>query len=72
MTAQNMTPVMRDILSLAEGDPIYGCPRSVGVSNSVVDDLAKLGWIVATPRGDRVYVQLTDAGRAMLSITRAI
>jgi hypothetical protein len=66
MTAQNMTPAMRDILCLAEGDPIYGCPRSVGISNSIVDALAKFGWIVATPKGDRIYIQLTDAGRAAL------
>jgi DNA-binding PadR family transcriptional regulator len=65
-----MTPAMRDILSLAEGDSDLWLP-AVGVSNSIVDVLAKLGWIVATLKGDRVYIQLTDAGRAVLSIAGA-
>ena len=65
MTAQNMTPAMRDILSLAEGDSDLWLP-AVGVSHSIVDAMAKFGWIVATPKGDRVYVQLTNHGRAAL------
>jgi hypothetical protein len=32
-----------------------------------VDALAKFGWIVATPKGERIYIQLTDAGRAVLA-----
>jgi DNA-binding PadR family transcriptional regulator len=65
-----MTPAMRDILILAEGDSDLWLP-AVGVSNSIVDALAKLGWIVAMSKGDRVYIQLTDAGRAVLLITGA-
>jgi hypothetical protein len=41
---------MLDILSLAEGDSDLWLPVH-GVSNSIVDVLAKLGWIVATPKG---------------------
>jgi hypothetical protein len=65
-----MTPAMRDILILAEGDSDLWLP-AVGVSNSIVDALAKFGWIVAMSKGDRVYIQLTDAGRAVLLITGA-
>jgi hypothetical protein len=65
-----MTPAMRDILILAEGDSDLWLP-AVGVSNSIVDALAKLGWILAMSKGDRVYIQLTDAGRAVLLITGA-
>ena len=66
MSAQNMTPAMRDILSAAEGSPDLWLP-ALGVSNSIVHDLAEFGWIVATPTGDRVYIQLTHAGRAALA-----
>ena len=66
MTAQNMTPAMRDILSLAEGDSDLWLP-AVGVSHSIVDAMAKFGWIVATPKGDRIHIQLTDAGWAVLA-----
>jgi hypothetical protein len=65
-----MTPAMRDILILAESDSDLWLP-AVGVSNSIVDALGKLGWIVATSKGDRVYIQLTDVGRAVLSIAGA-
>jgi len=65
-----MTPAMRDILSLAEFDSDLWLP-AVGVSHSIVDVLAKFGWIEATLKGDRVYIQLTDAGRAVLRITGA-
>ena len=65
MTAQNMTPAMRDILNAAEGSSDLWLPAR-GVSHSIVDALAKFGWIVATPKGDRVYVQLTNHGRAAL------
>ena len=61
-----MTPAMRDILSLAEFDSDLWLPAG-GVSYSIVDILAKFGWIVATPKGDRIYIQLTDAGRAVLA-----
>jgi hypothetical protein len=57
--------MMRDILSAAEGSPDSWLPVH-GVSHSIVDALAKFGWIVATPKGDRVYIQLTNAGRAAL------
>ena len=66
MTAQNMSPVMRDILSAAEGSSDLWLPAR-GVSHSIVDALAKFGWIVATPKGDRVYIQMTNAGRAALA-----
>jgi hypothetical protein len=66
-----MTPAMRDILSLAEGDPDLWLP-TLGVSHLIMDAMAQYGWIVTTPKGDRIYIQLTDAGRAVLSITRAI
>ena len=65
-----MTPAMRDILSLAEFDSDLWLPAP-GVSHSIVDVLAKFGWIEATLKGDRVYIQLTDAGRAVLRITGA-
>ena len=65
VTADNMTPVMHDILSAAEGSSDLWLP-AVGVSQSIVDVLAKFGWIVATPKGDRVYIQLTNHGRAAL------
>ena len=65
MTAQNMSPVMRDILSAAEGSSDLWLTAR-GVSHSIVDALAKFGWIVATPKGDRVYIQLTNHGRAAL------
>ena len=65
MTAQNMAPAMRDILSAAESSSDLWLP-AIGVSHSIVDALAKFGWIVATPKGDRVYIQLTNHGRAAL------
>ena len=65
MTAQNMTPAMRDILSAAEGTSDLWLPAH-GPSHSTVDAMAEFGWIVATPTGDRVYIQLTNAGRAAL------
>jgi hypothetical protein len=65
MTAQNMAPAMRDILSAAEGSSDLWLPAD-GPSHLTVDALAKFGWIVATPKGDRIYVQLTNAGRAAL------
>jgi hypothetical protein len=65
MTAQNMAPAMRDILSAAEGCSDLWLPAQ-GSSHSTVDALAKFGWIVATPKGNRVYIQLTNAGRAAL------
>jgi hypothetical protein len=32
-----------------------------------VDAMAEFGWIVATLTGERVYIQLTNAGRAALA-----
>jgi hypothetical protein len=66
MSAQNMTPAMRDILSAAEGSSDLWLPAH-GPTHSTVDALAEFGWIVATPTGDRVYIQLTHAGRAALA-----
>jgi hypothetical protein len=61
-----MTPAMRDILSLAEGDSDLWLP-AVGVSHSMVNAMVEFGWIVATLKGDRVYIELTNAGRAALA-----
>lgn len=66
MSAQDMTPAMRDILSAAEGSSDLWLPAH-GPTHSTVDALADFGWIVATPTGDRVYIQLTNAGRAALA-----
>ena len=66
MTAQNMAPAIHDILSAAEGSSDLWLPAH-GPSHSTVDALAKFGRIVATPKGDRIYIQLTDAGRAVLA-----
>ena len=65
MTAENMTAVMRDILSAAEGSSDLWLPAH-GLTNSTVNTMAEFGWVVATPKGDRVYVQLTNHGRAAL------
>jgi DNA-binding PadR family transcriptional regulator len=65
-----MTPIMRDILSAAEGGADLWVPAH-GPSLSATNAMAEYGWIEATPKGDRVYIRLTDAGRAVLSITRA-
>jgi DNA-binding PadR family transcriptional regulator len=66
MTAENITQMMRDILSAAEGSSDLWLPAH-GASHSTVDAMVELGWIVATLQGDRVYIQLTDAGRAVLA-----
>ena len=57
--------------TLQDADPVFAQLREAGAGrlvtdNSTVDALAKFGWIVATPKGDRVYIQLTNAGRAAL------
>jgi hypothetical protein len=66
MTAENMTPVMRDILSAAEGSSDLWLPAH-GAGRSTVNAMVEFGWIVATLKGDRVYIQLTNAGRAALA-----
>jgi hypothetical protein len=38
-----------------------------GLSHSTVDAMVEFGWIVATPKGDRVYIQMTNAGRTALA-----
>jgi hypothetical protein len=63
-----MTPDMRDILSAAEGSFDLWLPAH-GPSRSTVDAMAEFGWIVATPKSDPVYIQLTNAGRAALAGT---
>ena len=68
MTAENMTPVMRDILSAAEGSFDLWLPAH-GPSHWTASTMAEFGWIEATPKGDRVYIQLTNAGRAALAGT---
>ena len=65
VTADNMTPVMHDILSAAEGSSDLWLPAH-GPSHSTANTMAKFGWIEATLKGDRVYIQLTNAGRAAL------
>ena len=60
-----MTAHMRDILSAAEGSSDLWLPAH-GLSHSTANTMAEFGWIVATPTGDRVYIQLTNAGRAAL------
>jgi DNA-binding PadR family transcriptional regulator len=65
-----MTPMMRDILSAAEGSSDLWVPAH-GPSLSATDAMAEYGWVQATPKGDRVYIRLTDAGRAVLLITGA-
>jgi hypothetical protein len=65
-----MTPMMHDILSAAEGGSDLWVP-ALGPSHSAVSAMAEYGWVEATPKGDRVYIRLTDAGRAVLSITGA-
>jgi hypothetical protein len=65
-----MTQMMRDILSAAQGSSDLWLPAH-GVSRSIANAMAEYGWVEATPKGDRVYIQLTDDGRAVLSITRA-
>jgi hypothetical protein len=40
-----------------------------GPSHATVDAMAGFGWIVATLTGDRVHIQLTNAGRAALAGT---
>jgi hypothetical protein len=64
--AVNLTPFMRDILSAAEGSSDLWLPAH-GASRSIANAMAEYGWIEATPKGDRVYIQLTDAGRAVLA-----
>ena len=66
MTTESMTPVMRDILSAAEGSSDLWLPAH-GLSHSTVDAMVEFGWIVATPNGDRVYIQMTNAGRTALA-----
>jgi hypothetical protein len=61
-----MTQFMRDILSAAEGSPDLWLPAH-GASRSIASAMAEYGWVEATPRGDRVYIQLTNAGRAALA-----
>jgi hypothetical protein len=60
--------MMREILSAAEGSADLWVPAH-GPSHATVEAMAELGWIVATLTGDRVYIQLTDAGRAALADT---
>jgi DNA-binding PadR family transcriptional regulator len=66
MTTEKMTPMMRDILSAAEGSPDLWLPAK-GAHGSIASAMAEYGWIEARPRDDRVYIQLTDAGRAALA-----
>jgi hypothetical protein len=61
-----MTAHMRDILSAAEGSSDLWLPAH-GPSHATVDAMADFGWIVATLTGERVYIQLTNAGRAALA-----
>ena len=58
--------MMRDLLSAAEGCPDLWLPAH-GASGSIASAMAEYGWVEATPRDDRVYIQLTDAGRAALA-----
>jgi hypothetical protein len=53
-------------VSAAEGSSDLWLPVH-SPNHSTVDALAKFGWIVATPKGDRVHIQLTNAGRAALA-----
>jgi hypothetical protein len=55
MTAEKMTPVMRDVLSAAEGSSDLWLPAH-GPSHSTVNTMAEFGWVVATLKGDRVYI----------------
>ena len=68
MTAENrnMTLVMHDILSAAEGSSDLWLPAH-GPSHSTVNAMVEFGWIVATLKGDRVYIELANAGRAALA-----
>jgi len=66
MSSEKMTPVMRDILSAAEGSSDLWLPAH-GRSHSIANAMAEYGWVEATPKGDRVYIKLTDAGRAALA-----
>jgi hypothetical protein len=68
MTAENMTPVMRDILSAAEGSSDLWLPAH-GPIHSTANAMVEFGWIVAMLNGDRVYIQLTNTGRAALAGT---
>jgi hypothetical protein len=68
VTADNMTPFMRDILSAAEGSSDLWLPAH-GPSHSTANAMAAFGWIEAMPKGDRVYIQLTNAGRVAVAST---
>jgi hypothetical protein len=61
-----MTQFMHDILSAAEGCSDLWMPAH-GASRSIANAMAEYGWVEATPTGDRVYIQLTNAGRAALA-----
>jgi hypothetical protein len=60
-----MTLFMCDVLNAAEGNPDLYLPAH-GISRATANAMAEYGWIEATPKGDRVYIRLTDAGRAAL------
>jgi hypothetical protein len=66
MTEATVTQFMRDILCAAEGSSDLWLPAH-GPSQSTADTMAEYGWVEAMPKGDRVYIQLTNAGRAALA-----